>query len=142
MKRTDKRLALIGASLAVCAAIYYAVYGAVYAQYADIGGVIILVLGAAVLAAGAYFNKPICAYAPIVGIVLIGYAFGLLLCSSFNVWQDAFGNLNMYGSLTGDFSFFNSEGGPIPLLILLLAMLAAEIMAVISCFKAKGEADE
>lgn len=137
-----KKLSYIGALLAVLAAVYYIMYGASYAQYADIGGVIILALGAAVLAAGVYFDKPICAYAPIAAIVLIGYAFGILLCSSFNVWQDAFGNLNMYGSLTGDFNFFNSEGGPIALLILLLMMLAAEILAVISCFKAKGEADE
>lgn len=137
----SKKLAWIAAALSVCAAIYYAIYGAVYAQYADIGGVVLLVLGAAVLAAGAYFSKPVCAYAPVVAVLLIGYAFGLLLCSSFNVWQDAFGNLNMYGSLTGDFSFFNSEGGPIVLLIEMLMMLVAEILAVISCFKAKG-ADE
>lgn len=134
-----KKLSYIAAALAALAAIYYIFYGAAYAQYADVGGVVILLLGAAVLAAGAYFRKPVCAYAPIAAIVLIGFSFGLLLCSSFNVWQDAFGNLNMYGSVTGDFNFFNSEGGPISLLILLLAMLAAEILAVISCFKAKGE---
>ena len=70
-------------------------------------------------------------------MIVAGFGLGLFVVNSFNVWADAWGNLQQYGSIVGEFNFFNSQGGPIPAVILIVLALAAEICGIISCFRGK-----
>ena len=76
----------------------------------------------------------------LLGVVAAGFGLGLFITNRYNVWADTWGNLNQYGSLTGAFSFFNSQGGPFPAAALIVLGLAASICGVISCFGGKENA--
>ena len=133
LKIKSAKLAVVGAVLAIVAAVGETIYGFVYAQYADFVVVLSYLLGAALLAAYACTNKKFTCWLNLLGV-------GLFITNSYNVWADTWGNLNQYGSLTGAFSFFNSQGGPFPAAALIVLGLAASICGVISCFGGKENA--
>ncbi len=130
-------IALVGAVLAVIAAIGNVIYGATYEQYADYMVVLTLLLGAAFLVGYALIDNGVTEWFGLLGTLSAGFGMGLFLVNSYNVWADVNGNLQQYGSLTGDFSFFNSQGGPYPAIALLLLALLAAVCGIISCFKEK-----
>ena len=131
------RLALIGGCLAVIAAIAEILYGAKYEQYADVTVVLTLLVGGALLFGYAIFSFRAADWFGFLGVIAAGFGLGLFIVNSFNVWADTWGNLQQYGSIVGEFNFFNSQGGPIPAVILIVLGLAAEICGIISCFKDK-----
>ncbi len=132
--------ALASAVLAIAAAIASIVYGATYEQYADYMVVLTLVLGAALMIVYAAIDNCITEWTNLLGTISTSFGMGLFLVNSLNVWEDVNGNLQQYGSLTGDFNFFNSQGGPYPAIAIIVICLVAAICGVISCFKAKKEA--
>ena len=140
LKSKSAKLAVAGAVLAIAAAVGETIYGFAYAQYADFVVVLSYLLGAALLAAYAFTNKKFTYWLNLLGVVAAGFGLGLFITNSYNVWADTWGNLNQYGSLTGAFSFFNSQGGPFPAAALIGLGLAASICGVISCFGGKESA--
>lgn len=140
LKSGSAKLAAAGAVLAVVAAVGETIYGLAYAQYADFVVVLNYLLGAALLAAYAFTNSKLTYWLNLLGVVGTGFGLGLFITNSYNVWADTWGNLNQYGSLTGAFSFFNSQGGPFPAAALIVLGLAAAICGVISCFGGKESA--
>ena len=140
LKSSSAKLAVAGAVLAAVAAVGETIYGFAYAQYADFVVVLSYLLGAALLAAYAFTNTKLTYWLNLLGVVGTGVGLGLFITNSYNVWADTWGNLNQYGSLTGAFSFFNSQGGPFPAAALIVLGLAAAICGVISCFGGKESA--
>lgn len=134
------RAALIGGCLAIIAAIGEIIYGAQYEQYADYTVVLTLLIGGALLGAYALLRFPATDWFALAGVVVAGFGLGLFIVNSFNVWADTWGNIQQYGNIVGEFNFFNSQGGPIPAVILIALGLAAEICGIISCFKEKEAA--
>ncbi len=130
-------IALVGAVLAVAAAIGNVIYGSTYEQYADYMVVLTLILGAVLLAGYAFMDNGVTEWFGLLGTLATGFGMGLFLVNSYNVWADVNGNLQQYGSFTGDFNFFNSQGGPYPALALILLALLAAICGILSCFKGK-----
>ena len=139
-KSAGAYLALIGGCLAVLAAVAEIIYGAKYEQYADYTVVLTLLAGGALLGVYALCSFPGSDWFGLLGVIAAGFGLGLFLVNSFNVWADTWGNLQQYGSLVGEFNFFNSQGGPFPPVILIVLGLAAEICGIISCFKDKEAA--
>lgn len=143
MKQNQKKMvasekaALIGGVLAMVCAVGEIVYGAMYEQYADYMVVLSLILGGGLLGCYALVNNRLVNWFGLLGTVAIGFGMGLFLTNSYNVWADTWGNILQYGKLTGEFNFFNSQGGPIPAVCLILLALAAAICAIISCFNGK-----
>ena len=134
------RIALFGGCLAVIAAIAEIIYGARYEQYADYTVVLTLLIGGTLLAGYASFSFRAADWFGFLGVIAAGFGLGLFIVNSFNVWADTWGNIQQYGSIVGEFNFFNSQGGPIPAVILIVLGLAAEICGIISCFKGKETA--
>lgn len=85
-------------------------------------------------------TTPVTDWSCLLGVIAIGFGMGLFLTNSFNVWADTWGNLQQYGSIVGAFNFFNSQGGPIPAVALIVVSLLAAVCGVISCFTGKKEA--
>lgn len=139
-KSFSAKAALIGAVLSVVTAVGSLIYGLAYEQYFDFVVILCLVLGGALLAAYALVDKDITEWASLLGVGVSGFGLGLFVANSYNVWADAFGNWLQYGSITGEFNFFNSEGGPIPAVALILLGLAACIFGIIACFNGKEAA--
>jgi len=133
-------IALAGAVIAVASAIGSIIYGAAYEQYADFVVVLCLLAGAALLGVYALIDHPVTDWSCLLGVIAIGFGMGLFLTNSFNVWADTWGNLQQYGSIVGEFNFFNSQGGPIPAVVLIVLSLLAAVCGVISCFTGKKEA--
>lgn len=133
-------IALIGAVVALVAAVGCIIYGAAYEQYADFTVVLCLIAGAVILAAYALADAAVIDWFNLLGVAVVGFGTGLFLVNSYNVWADTWGNLSQYGSLTGDFSFFNSQGGPIPAAILIILGLVAAVCGIIACFVGKEAA--
>lgn len=131
------RVALIGGCIAIIAAIAEIIYGAKYEQYADVTVVLTLLIGGVLLGVYALCSFRTSDWFALFGVIVAGFGLGLFIVNSFNVWADTWGNLQQYGSLVGEFNFFNSQGGPIPAVILIVLGLAAEICGIISCFKGK-----
>lgn len=134
------RSAFVGAALAVVAAVAAIIYGAVYEQYADFVVVLCLLGGAALWAAYALVDKACTEWFCLLGEAVAGFGLGLFIVNIYNVLADTWGNLQQYGSLTGAFNFFNSQGGPIPPVAITAVALAACIFGIMSCFKGKETA--
>ena len=132
--------ALIGAVLAVIAAVGEIIYGSMYEQYSDFVVVLCLLGGAALLVTYAFVDKKIAEWSCLLGVAATGFGLGLFIANSFNVWADTWGNLQQYGSLTGAFNFFNSQGGPIPAVIIIVLVLISAVCGIISCFTGKETA--
>lgn len=131
------RIALIGGCVAIIAAIVEIIYGAKYEQYADYTVVLTLLSGGALMGVYALCSFRTSDWFALFGVIVAGFGLGLFIVNSFNVWADAWGNLQQYGSLVGEFNFFNSQGGPIPAVVLIVLGLTAEVLGIISCFKGK-----
>lgn len=136
-KGFSEKAALVGSVIAAVCAVGNMVYGSMYEQYADFMVVLSLLAGAALLLGYALVNKRLVNWFCLLGTVAIGFGAGLFLTNSYNVWADAWGNIQQYGSIVGEFSFFSSQGGPVPAAVLLLMGLAAAVCAIISCFGGK-----
>jgi hypothetical protein len=139
-KSFSAKAAFVGAILAIAAAIGCIIYGAVYEQYADAVVVLCLLVGAALYGAYALIDHAATQWFGFLGVAAVGFGLGLFLTNSYNVWADTWGNIQQYGSLTGGFSFFNSQGGPIPAAILLILSLISAVCGIISCFNGKETA--
>lgn len=137
LKTKSEKLAFVGAVLAIMTAIGEIIYGATYAQYADFVVVLSYLLGAGFWVAYIATNCIVTEWFNLIGVAASGFGLGLFITNSYNVWADTWGNLNQYGSLTGAFSFFNSQGGPFPAVILIVLGLVATICGVICCFSGK-----
>ena len=96
--------------------------------------------GAVLLGVYAFIDHPVTDWSCLLGVIAIGFGMGLFLTNSFNVWAVTWGNLQQYGSIVGAFNFFNSQGGPIPAVALIVVSLLAAVCGVISCFTGKKEA--
>lgn len=139
-KSASAKVALAGAVLAVVAAIAEIVYGAVYEQYADFVVVLCLLGGAALWAVYAFIDNNLTEWCGLLGEAVAGFGLGLFIVNIYNVLADTWGNLQQYGSLTGAFNFFNSQGGPIPPVAIIIIALAACICGIVCCFKGKETA--
>ena len=139
-KGVSATIALAGAALAVVAAVGEIIYGAAYEQYADFVVVLCLLAGAVLLGVYAFIDHHVTDWSCLLGVIAIGFGMGLFLTNSFNVWADTWGNLQQYGSILGAFNFFNSQGGPIPAVALIVVSLLAAVCGIISCFTGKKEA--
>ena len=129
--------ALIGGCIAILAAVVEIIYGAKYEQYADYTVVLTLLAGGVLLGAYALCSFRAAEWFALLGVVFAGFGLGLFIVNSFNIWADTWGNIQQYGQLTGEFNFFNSQGGPILPAILIALGIAAEVCGIISCFKGK-----
>ncbi|MCD8053449.1 MAG: hypothetical protein LUF00_05310 [Lachnospiraceae bacterium] len=136
------KLPMAGAVLSVIAAIGCIIYGNTYSQYADWSVVLALLLGGVLLAVYALVPGGLTEWLSLLGTLCAAWGLGLFFVNSYNVWADTWGNIYMYGKLSGDYNFFSSEGGPIPVIILIVLSLAGVIMGIISCFKGRKEAAE
>lgn len=136
-KTGGEKAALVGAALSVLTAAGHIIYGLMYEQYADCMVPLCLLAGAALLGAYAIMHKSIANWLTLLGVLVGGFGWGLMIVNSYNVWADTWGNLQQYGRLWGDFNFFNSQGGPIPAVILIALGLAAVVCGVVSCFAGK-----
>ena len=132
-KGVSATIALAGAALAVVAAVGEIIYGAAYEQYADFVVVLCLLAGAVLLGVYAFIDHPVTDWSCLLGVIAIGFGMGLFLTNSFNVWADTWG-------IVGAFNFFNSQGGPIPAVALIVVSLLAAVCGIISCFTGKKEA--
>ncbi len=135
MKTQKKSItSLISIGLSLIAGIGALIYGMRYAQYLDVA-VILTLLAGGILGILALRIKPAAAgWLKLAATLCTAWGMGLFIVNSYNVWADAFGNLNMYGSLSGDFNFFSSEGGMVPPIILIVLMLLACIFGIIAVF--------
>ncbi|MCD8326816.1 MAG: hypothetical protein LUC90_09115 [Lachnospiraceae bacterium] len=140
INKNFSKLPVAGAAMAVIAAIGCIIYGNVYAQYADWAVVLTMLLGGCLLAVYALIPGCVTEWFSLLGTLCTAWGMGLFLVNSYNVWADVWDNLNMYGRLSGDFNFFSSEGGPIPVIVLFILALISVILGVISCFKSRKEA--
>ncbi len=119
--------ALAGAVIALIGMIAFCIYGAAYAQYADVGVAGFLLLGAVASACYAFVDMKITELGSFVGTFCVSFAMGLFVINSYNVWADWYGNFDMY----------NSEGGVVKVILLLVLYLAAIICNIVSCFTRK-----
>ncbi len=133
-------ISLIGAILSAVVAVCEIIYGAVYSQYADFVVVGTYLIGAALMAAYVFTNTKFTAWLNLLSVVFSGFGMGLFITNSYNVWADTWGNLTQYGSLTGAFSFFNSQGGPYPAVAIIVLGLLSVILGIVSCFGRKENA--
>ncbi len=133
-------ISLIGAVLSAVVAVCEIIYGAVYSQYADFVVVGTYLIGAALMAAYVFTNTKFTAWLNLLSVVFSGFGMGLFITNSYNVWADTWGNLTQYGSLTGAFSFFNSQGGPYPAVAIIVLGLLSVILGIVSCFGRKENA--
>lgn len=136
-KSFSAKIALIGAALAVVSSVGEVIYGMTYEQYSDFVVVLCLLGGAALWGAYAFIDNAVTEWFGLAGVGVAGFGFGLFITNSFNVWADTWGNIQQYGKLTGAFNFFNSQGGPIPAVLLIVLTLAALVCGIISCFTGK-----
>jgi|GEM_PF-809320 len=134
------KIAAIAGLAALLAGIGYLIYGIAFSQYQDAAIVICLLIAGAALCFYSVSKDKLSEYLPLLGVMLIGYAFAMIVILTYNVWQDVYGNFNMYGKLSGDYNFFNSQGGPVPAIILYVLTLVAMIMGAIACFKERKAA--
>lgn len=139
-KGFSAKIVFIGGIIAVICAVGNIIYGAMYEQYADFVVVLSMLAGAALLGVYTFFDQWLINWFGLLGTVAIGFGTGLFLTNSYNVWADTWGNIQQYGSIVGEFNFFNSQGGPIPAAILLVLGLTAAVCAIISCFGGKETA--
>ncbi len=130
-------ISLISALLSAVVAVSEIIYGAVYSQYADYVVVATYLVGAVLMGAYVFTNNKFTEWLNLLGVVFSGFGMGLFITNSYNVWADTWGNLTQYGSLTGAFSFFNSQGGPYPAVALIALGLVSVILGIISCFGGK-----
>ncbi len=133
-------ISLIGAILSAVVAVCEIIYGAVYSQYADFVVVGTYLIGAALMAGYVFTNTKFTAWLNLLSVVFSGFGMGLFITNSYNVWADTWGNLTQYGSLTGAFSFFNSQGGPYPAVAIIVLGLLSVILGIVSCFGRKENA--
>ncbi len=87
-----------------------------------------------------FTNTKFTAWLNLLSVVFSGFGMGLFITNSYNVWADTWGNLTQYGSLTGAFSFFNSQGGPYPAVAIIVLGLLSVILGIVSCFGRKENA--
>lgn len=132
--------ALVGAVVAIAAAVGSIAYGAAYEQYADFMVVLCMLAGAVLLGIYALLDNAVTDWFCLLGVIAVGFGLGLFLTNSYNVWADTWGNLQQYGSIVGEFNFFNSQGGPIPAVILIALGLLSAICGIVACFTGKKEA--
>ncbi len=133
-------LPLISAGFGLVTAIGCVIYGMVYAQYADWAVVLALVVGAVLMAVYTMFPNQVTDWFSLAGTLCMCWGLGLFIVNSYNIWADVNGNLQQYGSLFGDFNFFSSEGGPVPVIILAVLALAAIVTGIVVCFQNRKEA--
>ncbi len=123
---------LAGAVIAIIAMIAFCIYGAVYAQYEDAGVAIFLLLGALASLSYTFADTKITEFGSLVGTFCVSFAMGLFVVNSYNVWADWYGNFHMY----------NSEGGVVRVILLLILYIVAIICNIVSCFTKKGREAE
>lgn len=142
MKISEKNsyISLVSAILSAVVAVCEIIYGAVYSQYADFVVVATYLVGAALMGAYVFTSNKLTEWLNLLAVVFSGFGMGLFITNSYNVWADTWGNLTQYGSLTGAFSFFNSQGGPYPAVALIVLGLVSVILGIISCFGRKENA--
>lgn len=139
-KSFSAKVALIGAVLAVAAAVGEIIYGMTYEQYADFVVVLCLLGGAVLWGCYTFMDNKVTEWFGLLGVCVAGFGMGLFVANSFNVWADTWGNIQQYGNLTGAFNFFNSQGGPIPAVVIIVITLLAVVCGIISCFTGKESA--
>jgi hypothetical protein len=138
-KSFSAKVALIGAVMSAISAVGCLIYGLTYNQYFDFVVILCLLAGAGLLAVYALIDRDVTEWCSLLGVGASGFGLGLFIANSYNVWADTFGNILQYGSITGAFNFFNSQGGPIPAVILILLGLIAYIFGIIACFSGKED---
>ena len=129
LKSGSARLAVVGAVLAVVAAVGETIYGFAYAQYADCVVVLSYLLGAALLAAYVFTNTKLTYWLNLLGVVAAGFGLGLFITNSYNVWADWYGGFTMYGS----------RGGIGPVIAIMVILLAGCITGTVSCFTVRRD---
>lgn len=124
----SRKAAAAGTALAVIALAAFIVYGAVYTVYYDLGVIVFLLLGALCSAAYVLADHKIAEFAPLAAVLLVTFALGLCFLNSYPVWADWYGGFTMYGS----------QGGIVPVVIVLALLLLGILAGIISCFTSKG----
>ena len=117
---------MIAAALSVIALVAFIIYGNVFNYFDTV--VCGCLIAAAVLFAFCGWKPGIIAdFAILIAVFCMSAAESLFLLNSFPVWADNVNGITMY----------NSRGGLVPVVIILVIMLAAAIMGIICCFKSK-----
>ena len=119
---------LAGAVLVLADLIVFCIYGAVYPVYFDYGVVIFLVLGLAGAAGYALLDNAVSEWLNLVSVFCSTFALGVIFLNSYPVWADWYGGFTMYGS----------QGGIVPVVIVLALLLLGILAGIISCFTSKG----
>ena len=140
-KKREKSMktALIAALLSIVTAVGCLIYGMIYSQYLDVVVIGCLAAAAVLLAVYALYDNALTYWFGLAGVLVGSYGLGLFICNIYNVVADTWGNLSQYGTLTGDYNFFNSEGGPVPVVVLIVLGLLAAIFGIASCFAGEKE---
>ena len=118
---------MAGAVIALVGLVAFCIYGAMYAQYADVAVGIFLLLGAACSVCYALIDVRITEILPVAATFCVSFALGLFIVNSYNVWADWNGGAN----------FFGSEGGVTPVIILAVIDIIAVLCNILSAFTGK-----
>ena len=122
------KVSMLAAVLAAAAAVIFLVYGLVF-TYFDLA-----VLACYLIAAVCFFlyakkSSTLINILDLLGVFLMSFGLGLFFLNSYTVWADWYGHFDMYGS----------RGGIAPVIAQMVIVLAAIILGIISCFKAKED---
>lgn len=141
MNKRGKSLksALIAAVLSIVTAAASLIYGLTYSQYLDVVVILCLAAGGVLLAVYAVADTALTYWFGLAGVLVSSYGLGLFIVNIYNVVADTWGNLSQYGTLTGDYNFFNSEGGPVPVVVIIVLGLLAALAGIVSCFAGERE---
>ncbi|HIR83789.1 MAG TPA: hypothetical protein IAA56_00445 [Candidatus Galloscillospira excrementavium] len=121
------KLSLAAAAVGLISLIAFLIYGAVYPVYADFGVGIFLLLGVLGYLAYAFFDLPVLDFAPLAAVFCTSFGMGLFALNAYPVLGDWYGNFNMYGS----------EGGIVPVIIILAITLVSIVCGIVTCFTRK-----
>lgn len=128
-KSFSAKAGLAGGVLSLAALIAFSIYGIAYSRYFDLMVEACFLLGTLCSAAYALVDNGISEYGSLLGTFFMGFGLGLCFLNSYEVWADWWGGFTMYGS----------EGGIVPVIIILVLALLAALADIVSCFGRKDK---
>ncbi len=115
-------LPLLAGLMTAVTLVAYVIYGLTF-QYYDYMVVVDLAVAVICFLGLHFFSKP--DFLDLAAVFFVGMGLGIFFFNSYPVWADELNGITMY----------NSRGGLVPVIALIVLMLAAIILGIISCFR-------
>lgn len=128
-KSFSAKASLLATLLTIVSLIGFIIYGAVYTVYFDWAVILFLIIGGVFSAIYALYDNRFADFAPLFAVIFMTAALGLFFLNSYPVWADWYGGFTMYGS----------EGGIVPVIVLIVLYLLTIIFDMIACFTPKSK---